>query len=326
MIHVQTPCRLHLGIFNLAAGGYGGIGVAIDRPNVRLTVARAGGLSAGGLSAGGLSAGGLSAGGLSATGPQSKRALQAAELFRQAYRVQAGAEIVVASAITPHVGLGSGTQIALAAAAALARLWRVDAPIAAIATVVGRGARSRIGLQAFLYGGFVAHATWRSGETATRVAPFPASWHWVVAAPLESEGLSGQAEATAFAELPPMGADASREARDLVELEILPGVQQADLPRFGRGLMSLQAIVGDYFAPVQGGRYAHPLGEQLAAALLDAGCAGVGQSSWGPSICGVIAGESEAQRALAAVMDRFGAAGGLRAWVAAPDNHGTRWG
>lgn len=303
-IRVQTPCRLHLGIFNLPDEGYGGIGVAIDRPNVSLSVMRSDRLTA--------------------SGPQADRALKAAEALQRAFGVQDGAEIHVSTAITPHVGLGSGTQIALAAAATLARLWRLNASVQEIAGLAGRAARSRIGLQAFIRGGFVAHATWRSGETETRHRRFPPGWRWVVVAPPETEGLSGEAEAHAFAELPPMDSIARHAARDLVELDILPGVDGADIHRFGRGLLALQEIVGDYFAPVQGGRYAHPLGERVVDALVEAGAAGAGQSSWGPSLCGVVSGEAEAQRVCAAILRRF-AESGLQAWVAAPDNHGTRW-
>lgn len=303
-IRVDTPCRLHLGIFNLPAGGYGGIGVAIDRPNVSLTAVRAEELTA--------------------QGPQAERALKAARILQQRFGVEQGAAIQIDSAITPHVGLGSGTQIALAAAATLARLWGLDRPLEEIAGLVGRAGRSQIGLQAFRRGGFVAHATWQGGETSTRLLPFPADWRWVVVAPPECEGLSGEAESTAFTQLPPMGSAAQQEARELVEREILPAVEGADLVRFGRALLALQAIVGDYFAPVQGGRYAHPLGEQLAGALLEEGCTGTGQSSWGPSICGVAAGEAEAERVRQALIRRF-ADQSLRAWVAAPDNQGTRW-
>lgn len=303
-IRVQTPCRLHLGIFSLPEGGYGGIGVAIDQPSVDLTVTRADRLTA--------------------VGPQADRALQVARALQQAYGVSEGAAIQVAAAITPHVGLGSGTQLALATAATLARLWGLNPSTEEIAGIAGRGARSRVGLQVFVRGGFVAHATWQCGETATRHRRFPAEWRWLVAAPPECEGLSGEAEAKAFGELPPMTRSVQREARDLVELEILPAVEAGEIARFGQGLMGLQALVGDYFAPVQGGRYAHPLGQPLAEALVDLGAAGVAQSSWGPSICGIFAGQPQAEQALHSLLRRFDGTG-LRAWVATPDNLGTRW-
>jgi beta-ribofuranosylaminobenzene 5'-phosphate synthase len=303
-LRLQTPSRLHLGIFDLPGGGYGGIGLAIANPGVRLAACPDEALSA--------------------TGPQSERVLQAAEAVRRAYRVTAGAALEVDAAIPVHVGLGSGTQLSLATAALLARLWDIEAPLPALLQVVGRGARSRIGLEAFRVGGFVAHATWRSGAgPGTRVRHVPAAWRFVVAVPGGARGLSGEAEANAFAALGPMPAGTQQKALRLVEEALLPAVEEGDVRWFGGALTELQSIVGAHFAPVQGGRFAHPHGERIAAVLLDAGAAGVGQSSWGPAICGVAGSQAEAEQlatALAPLKEELQAC-----WITPADNRGIRW-
>ena len=300
-VALQTPSRLHLGIFSLPEGGYGGVGLAIDRPRVRLRV--------------------TAADHWTASGPQSDRALQPARLLAARLGIRTGAAIDVEEAITPHVGLGSGTQIALAALTGVTRLWQLDLPLEELAGLAGRAARSRIGLEAFRRGGFVAHSTWQSGETATRLRRFPSRWRFVVAAPAQSSGLSGEAESQAFAELAPMRLSTQREVRRIVEEEILPGVEKADIQAVGWGLNGLQAIVGDFFAPVQGGRYAHPLGEALVKAMLQAGATGAGQSSWGPAICGLFGDEEQAEQARQQVAARFA---GVLVWVTGADNHGTQ--
>jgi predicted sugar kinase len=114
-----------------------------------------------------------------------------------------------------------------------------------------------------------------------------------------------------------------REARDLVELEILPGLERADRYQFGRGLLALQALVGDYFAPVQGARYAPPLGDRIAEALLQAGASGAGQSSWGPTMVGITGSTAEAEAVRTRVLSRF-EPGELEVWIAGPDNAGAK--
>ena len=67
-----------------------------------------------------------------------------------------GARIRVLEAIPPHVGLGSGTKLALAVTAALCRARRDGRPTrAAMARTAGRGARSAVGLWTFALGGLV---------------------------------------------------------------------------------------------------------------------------------------------------------------------------
>jgi len=302
-LFVQTPSRLHLGIFDLPGGGYGGIGLAIADPGVRLAARPSYTLRA--------------------TGPQADRALRAAEALRAAYDITHGADLQVLAAIPQHVGLGSGTQLSLAAAALLARVWHIDLSLETLAGLLGRGCRSHIGLEAFRTGGFVARSRWQSGETATRLAPVPADWRFVLAVPFGMHGLSGEAETTAFRDLGPMAPAMQQQAMHLVEAEILPAVQGADLRRFGAGLMDLQAIVGAHFAPVQGGRYAHPLGEAIARRFLEAGAAGVGQTSWGPAMCGVAGSQAEAEALLRAVSTLRG--GDLTCWITAPANAGLKW-
>ena len=54
--------------------------------------------------------------------------------------------------------------------------------------------------------------------------------------------------------------------------------------------------MGDAFAAVQGGRF-HPRAGGLVEALLRAGAAGAGQSSWGPAVYGVVGSEAAGARA-----------------------------
>jgi predicted sugar kinase len=64
---------------------------------------------------------------------------------------------------------------------------------------------------------------------------------------------------------------------------------------FGANMADLQAYNGDYFSPIQGGRYAsYDVGEVLAW-LQANGAACVGQSSWGPTGFAIIENQQQAE-------------------------------
>jgi beta-ribofuranosylaminobenzene 5'-phosphate synthase len=83
----------------------------------------------------------------------------------------------------------------------------------------------------------------------------------------------------------------------------------------------VQRLVGEAFAPVQGGVF-HPRAGDLVDALLRLGAAGAGQSSWGPAVYGVV-GDEQAGHELARDMEAE-LAGGGRVEVVRFDNAGAR--
>jgi beta-ribofuranosylaminobenzene 5'-phosphate synthase len=289
-VRVEAPARLHLGMLDVVGAGarrFGGLGVAVSRP---ATVVEA-----------------STSDELTAEGPDAARALAAARRCREALRLENGppaAHIRVIEAIPAHVGLGSGTKLALAVTVAVARLAGQTPEPLAIARAAGRGARSAVGLWTFLDGGLVVEGGVRRGveRAAPLLArhPMPDDWRCVLAIPDAEPGLSGQAEEHAFARLRPDAARAALVAQ-LVLTSLLPGLAEGDLAEFGAALTEVQRLVGESFAPVQGGIF-HPRADALVAALLSFGAAGAGQSSWGPAVYGIVGGE-EAGRDLARRME-----------------------
>ena len=68
-------------------------------------------------------------------------------------------------------------------------------------------------------------------------------------------------------------------------MQALPALAECDIAGFGSAIKEMQALLGDYFAAIQGGsRFASP---DVAAALelhsKMKGRYGIGQSSWGPT-------------------------------------------
>ena len=307
VVRVEAPARLHLGMLDVVGEGprqFGGLGVAVSRPAV---VIEAGPSDE-----------------FTAEGPDSERALAVARRCNESLGLAGGARIRVLEAIPAHVGLGSGTKLALAVTAALAALAGEDPDPPAIARAAGRGARSAVGLWTFVLGGLVVEGGVRpdveqAGPLLARHA-MPDHWRCVLAIPSAEPGLSGAAEEEAFARLRP---DPQRAAliAQLVLTSLLPGLVERDLTEFGAALTQLQRLVGESFASVQGGVF-HPRAGALVDALLRLGAAGAGQSSWGPAVYGVVEDEPaalELGRAMEAEL-----AGGGRVEVVRFDNRGAR--
>jgi beta-ribofuranosylaminobenzene 5'-phosphate synthase len=304
---VEAPARLHMGMLDASGKGarrFGGLGVAVSRPAVVVEASASSELSA--------------------EGPDADRALAVAERCREAFGHAAGARMRVLEAIPSHVGLGSGTKLALAVTAALSALARRSPEPAAMARMAGRSARSAVGLWTFALGGLVVEGGRRPG--AAEPAPLlmrhamPDEWRCVLAIPAAEPGLSGGAEEAAFADLRP-DPDRSALIAQLVLTALLPALVERDLLEFGAALSRVQRLVGDAFAPAQGGTF-HPRAGALVEAMLRLGAAGAGQSSWGPAVYGVVGSEQEGQELARRLEPELGPGG--RADVVRFDNRGAR--
>ena len=306
-VRVEAPARLHMGMLDVSGDGarrFGGLGVAVSRPAVVVEASASDELTV--------------------EGPDAERALAVAQRCRDALGQAAGARVRVLEAIPAHAGLGSGTKLALAVTAALSALAGQSPDPAAMARTAGRGARSAVGLWTFALGGFVVEGGVRPG--VAQPAPLlmrhtmPDEWRCVLAIPAAEPGLSAGAEEAAFADLRP---DPDRAAliTQVVLTALLPALVERDLVEFGAALTRLQRLVGDAFAPVQGGTF-HPQAGALVDALLRLGAAGAGQSSWGPAVYGLVGSEQQGDEVVRGLEAELGAGG--RAEVVRFDNRGAR--
>lgn len=306
---IEAPARLHFGFLDLNGGlgrKFGSIGVALDAPCVDLSA--------------------HTADALTVIGSEPSRIERYVKAAAAHLGVPAAGHFELTSAIPAHAGFGSGTQLALATAALLARLNGLGFDVVAAAHALDRGNRSGLGLAAFQTGGLVLDGA-RGPENGpppviARLA-FPMEWRMILVLDDAVEGVHGQAETTAFATLPPFP---EREAADLCRLavmKILPGVATGDIAAFGNGITELQQRIGDHFAPAQGGRFTSKRVAAAIAALEALGAAGVGQSSWGPTGYAIVRSEEEARQHIRALARQPGVCEGLRFIVARGRNHGA---
>ncbi len=281
-LRVTAPARLHLGFLDLNGGlgrRFGSIGLAVEAPQTRLTLTRAPQSHA--------------------AGPESERVLKFIERYARAHK-GAGYAVTVEEAIPAHAGLGSGTQLALAVGAAIARLEGRPLTGADIAALGDRGARSGIGLAAFTGGGFLIDGGKGKHDLPpplTLRTEFPKSWRVLLILDPERAGVSGEAELEAFAALPEFPETSAAHICHLILMQLVPGLMETDIDAFGTALTRIQEIVGSHFAAKQGGSaWTSPAVGRLAARMNALGATGVGQSSWGPTGFAFVDGAEAANR------------------------------
>ncbi|AGB16608.1 beta-RFAP synthase [Halovivax ruber XH-70] len=281
MVTVSTGARLHVGFQNLSLAHdrlYGGVGVGLAEPRTRISAEPADDISVAGQ-------------------PVGRYATRAVERLGVS-----GVEIEVESSIPRHVGLGSGTQLALAVYAATALAHDRPLAIRSDAPELGRGGRSGVGVATFERGGFVVDAGHPTARFTTAppergewtVPPvvarhkLPESWRFVVVVPDATPGRSGDAE---DASIRSVVEDASPAVADeiagVLTRRLLPAAAAGHLDAFGDAVERIGRLNGTWYTETQGGVFRPPAG-RLVEHLDEAPVlTGIGQSSWGPAVYGV---------------------------------------
>jgi beta-ribofuranosylaminobenzene 5'-phosphate synthase len=301
-VRVSTGARLHFGFTNLSLSHerlYGGLGLALREPRTVVAAAPAEGVHC-----------------------DDDGARDYAERAAALLDVP-GARVRVDRRLPDHVGVGSGTQLALSVLVAVARANGVDPRVRRRAPDLGRGGRSGVGVATFERGGFVVdagHPTARfttdrpaDGDwTVPPVAawhPVPESWRFLLVLPDLPSGRSGETEdASMRAAVERADPSLSDRIAGALARGVLPAVAAGNAERFGPAVETVGRLNGAWYADEQGGTYRPPVGDIVAALSETAGVFGAGQSSWGPAVYGVT-DAANAERARAAGERALSAAG-----------------
>ncbi|MFC6798937.1 MULTISPECIES: beta-ribofuranosylaminobenzene 5'-phosphate synthase family protein [unclassified Haladaptatus] len=307
MVRVTTGGRLHFGFQNLSlahARLYGGVGVTLSEPRVVVEA--------------------HAADDVVCDHPVATRyAREAAAVLGVL-----GARVIVHEELPRHVGLGSGTQLALATLQAVAAANGQAVSVRDVAPRLGRGGRSGIGVAGFESGGFVldaGHPTERfttdrpaDGEwDVPAVAAhheIPADWRFVVVIPDLPSGRSGANEddsiRTVVEDADPGIAD---DIAAVVARRVLPAMAEGDWRTFGAAVATISRLNGAWYADEQGGVFRPPLGEIVNRLTVSGAVSGAGQSSWGPAVFGVTdrAHAPAARAAAREILDSVGVGGSV---------------
>lgn len=293
-VSVWAPARLHMGFLDLDGSlgrRFGSLGFTLEHPGTHVTA--------------------LPAADLHVSGVAAERAQRYIQRAADHFGVAAAGHFHIAETVPAHIGLGSGTQLALAVARGLCWLAGIDAEEAELAEATGRGLRSGIGIAGFGRGGFLVDGGNRGDGVAPVIArlDIPEAWCVLLLYDELATGLHGDEEIEAFRRLPPFTAARAEKLCRATLMQMLPALAEADLDAFGAAVTLVQNECGDHFAPAQGGRFASP---RIAAALEWLEAQGVpcrGQSSWGPTGFAVVSDRTSGEQVAAGLRQRFAGQG-----------------
>jgi beta-ribofuranosylaminobenzene 5'-phosphate synthase len=311
-VRVAAPARLHLGFLDPSGTlgrRFGSLGLVIDGLDTVVEIV------------------GSASDAVVAVAPSAQAEVERVRACLQRLRAHSGRvqplTLRLLQAAPAHAGFGSGTQLALAVGKAFACWHGLEVDTATLADWLGRGARSGIGIAGFDHGGLLVDG---GPDAHGHVAPLlaradlPASWRVVLVQDSRRRGLSGGEEVQAIGALAALPQAQAADICHQVLMRVLPGAASTDFASFAAGINQVQRILGEHFAPAQGGsaftseavgralrwmgaaRLHDPLGDDLALSQ-----AAIGQSSWGPTGFAVLPSLASAQ----AVVEAAHAAGAV---------------
>jgi beta-ribofuranosylaminobenzene 5'-phosphate synthase len=309
LVRVTAPSRLHFGLWSLASTvgrQFGGVGVMIDRPGLRLSIGPGEGV----------------------WGPLAERTTGFARRWKDFHRLTPPpCRIVIHEAPPEHVGLGTGTQLALAVAAGLNAFYGLPSQTPPeLALSVGRGLRSAVGTHGFVHGGLVVEQGKLPGEPISPLdcrIDLPEAWRFVLIRHADAAGLAGDEEAAAMASLPVAPPAVTLELITEVRERLVPAAAMGDFATFAASVYRYGNLSGQLFAARQGGAYHGPILAELVERIRALGFPGVGQSSWGPTLF-VAASSADEAEALVALLLKPDRERRLHLEIAAPCNCGAQ--
>lgn len=289
MIKVVSPSRLHLTLIDLNAelGRVdGGAGITLESPGMELLVAEADNVEIVGDS--------LLAG----------KMRKAADALLPAGK---GIKLQINDSLPDHVGLGSGTQAALSAAAAINKMYGLGKSVRELAIAIGRGGTSGIGVAAFENGGIILDGGHKfkdkcafSPSAASHVPPGPVlfrrdfpDWSIVLAIP-DTKGAHDAEEVDIFKKYCPIPLAEVQEICHVILMQMLPALVEEDLESFGRAINHFQ-LVGFKRREVE--LQPRPVLD-IMEYMRDNGAGGSGISSFGPVVYGIVGSSGEGKRLL----------------------------
>jgi beta-ribofuranosylaminobenzene 5'-phosphate synthase len=309
-VTVSAPAHLHTGNFDMTGDLgrlFGTVGFAIDVP-LEIEVTKADGVKA-----------------------QDEWAQLFTERFVKSYNL-AGAEVKVKRSIPKFVGVGYHTTLALSIGTALSRLYNLGLTTEKIALTMQRGAVTSLGVHAFKVGGFIVEGGFRGEQREKMIPPLifqrqvPKDWHFVVAIaqePVEKITKMREDEDNILRTLKLMPKENSDELSRIVLVKIMPSIIEEDLKSFGEGLTAFNSKLGQFWNNFQCGRtYCHPVVEDAIKLMLRRSTCAC-QTSWGPTIYGIVDKQSEAESLSKELKDFLDKNGGGEVFCTQADNQGA---
>lgn len=274
MLKITTPSRLHITLIDMNASRGrvdGSIGLALDKPVISITAQKSDVIEVTG---------------------NSEHAQRMKTSASALLPDGEGIRITIEKDYPSHIGMGSGTQAALAAGMAVNKLYDLGLSVHEVAVKVGRGGTSGIGVAAFENGGFILDGGHRFSEkkaflpsAASRLPPAPVllrkdfpGWDMIIAIPPQ-KGASMKNEVGIFQTECPVPLREVEQLSHIILMQLLPALAEEDIAEFGRSINAIQEI-GFKKREIR----LQPISNVLMKILREEGAYGAGMSSFGPAV------------------------------------------
>ncbi|MCK9150898.1 beta-ribofuranosylaminobenzene 5'-phosphate synthase [Methanobacterium alcaliphilum] len=249
------------------------------------------------------------------------------------FDLKGGFDFFVEETYPVHSGLGSGTQISMAAAKAVLLLNGINVSARNLGRIVGRGGTSGIGVAAFQCGGFIVDGGHSNIEkpsflpsSASKASPppliahyeFPEEWNIILATPKLNDQVSGKKEVNIFQEFCPIPLREVEKLSHVLLMQMMPAVLDKNIESFGNALNKIQDIG---FKKVENDLQHHLIGD-IIMDMREAGAFGAGMSSFGPTVFAVT--DDNPKNILNAAKDAMADFGGMTHLTKA-QNEGAKW-
>jgi beta-ribofuranosylaminobenzene 5'-phosphate synthase len=314
MIRITSPSRLHLTLIDMNASWGridGGAGISLESPNITISAEKS-----------------------------DQTEVEGDSILKERIEAAAGKvlpegegiRILIEEDMYAHVGLGSGTQASLSAAAAVNELYDLGMGVREMAIAVGRGGTSGIGVASFESGGFIVDGGHKFSEkgsfspsSASRADPAPVlfrhdlpDWDIVLALP-DTQGAHDAKEADIFRKVCPIPLNEVQEVSHMILMKMMPAIIEDDIEAFGRAVNHIQTL-GFKKREVQLQRQAV---RDVITLMQESGAYGAGMSSFGPVVYGVVDSREDAAYIMEDVQDHLDRTIGGRVMITRANNTGA---
>ncbi len=271
---IITPSRIHINSIDMT-GNYGriglGFGIAINEPRFCIDFEKSDEIIIEGL--------------------EISRAKQYAEKLYAYFGLNGGIKLNIYEAIPPHVGLGSGTQLALAIGLVITQVEKISIDVLTIAKITGRSYFSGVGMASFFKGGFTIDSGYpfefirENFYHKIPIKPLinynlPENWRIILAIPERIQGFcSREIEAINIHPLIPIPRHETQEIAQIVLSKLLPSIVNKDFMNFSEAIRLTNTLGLKRYEIEIYGEYVHKIFEDLQ----NYNCA-FGMSSAGPTI------------------------------------------
>ncbi|MBZ3936198.1 beta-ribofuranosylaminobenzene 5'-phosphate synthase [Methanimicrococcus blatticola] len=324
MFEIKTPSRIHMGLIDMN-GGFGrldgSVGLALQDGGISLRAQKADAVTV---------TERFENGSVQPCSPEFTA--QITGLVSSLLPENEGVEFEFLSPARQHIGLGSGTQIALSTAMAVNDLYSLGKSVKELAQITRRGGTSGIGVLAFEHGGFIVDSghkmTDKNGflPSSRSTAPpadlllrldFP-DWDIVVAIP-PKVGINGEEEKKFFQSVCPVPIEDVREASHIVLMQMIPSILEQDIESLGNAVNQLQKVgFKKHEVAVQ-----PPDVKSVIDLMLKNGLHGAGISSFGPAVYGFSEDRKHSEELKSALLEKMPA--GSEVLITKANNKGAEY-